>query len=110
MRGFRQDETTFDGLRGNPFEGFSIPQLFNIERVEVLKGPSATMNGGGEPDRIHGALWVKQGALWVKQMLSGLSLSSIILGCSYNLLYVLSLSLSLSLSLVCYGLQLLSLL
>ncbi|RQW64833.1 TonB-dependent siderophore receptor [Vibrio viridaestus] len=49
FRGFRQDETLFDGVRGNPFEGFSIPQLFNIERVEVLKGPSAALNGGGEP-------------------------------------------------------------
>ncbi|MCE0496117.1 TonB-dependent siderophore receptor [Vibrio salinus] len=49
FRGFRQDETLFDGVRGNPFEGFSIPQLFNIERVEVLKGPTAALNGGGEP-------------------------------------------------------------
>ncbi len=49
FRGFRQDETLFDGVRGNPFEGFSIPQLFNIERVEVLKGPSAALNGGGDP-------------------------------------------------------------
>ena len=49
MRGFRQDEVLFDGLRGNPFEGFSIPQLFNIEEVDVLKGPSSALNGSGEP-------------------------------------------------------------
>ncbi|MEE3155389.1 MAG: TonB-dependent receptor plug domain-containing protein, partial [Pseudomonadota bacterium] len=33
FRGFRQDQSFYDGQRGNPFIGFSVPQLFNIERV-----------------------------------------------------------------------------
>lgn len=27
-RGFRQEEIFFDGLRGDPYAGFSVPQLF----------------------------------------------------------------------------------
>jgi iron complex outermembrane recepter protein len=49
FRGFRQDEIIYDGMRGDPFNGFAIPQLFNIERVDVLKGPSAAVMGSGEP-------------------------------------------------------------
>lgn len=49
FRGFRQDEIRYDGVEGDPFGGFSVPQLFNIERVEVLKGPSGMLYGGGEP-------------------------------------------------------------
>ncbi|WP_456295718.1 TonB-dependent receptor [Vibrio sp. AK197] len=49
FRGFRQDEILYDGMRGDPFNGFAIPQLFNIEQVEVLKGPSAAISGSGEP-------------------------------------------------------------
>ena len=29
-RGFRQEENFFDGLRGDPYSGFSVPQTFNI--------------------------------------------------------------------------------
>jgi len=36
FRGFRQDQSFYDGMRGNPFIGFSVPKLFNIDRVEVL--------------------------------------------------------------------------
>ena len=36
LRGFRQENVLYDGLRGDPYAGFSVPQLFNIERVEVL--------------------------------------------------------------------------
>lgn len=49
LRGFRQENVLYDGLRGDPYAGFSVPQLFNIERVEVLKGPAAALYGGGEP-------------------------------------------------------------
>lgn len=50
FRGFRDDGNVFyDGVRGDPFSGFSVPQLFNVERVEVLKGPAAAIYGGGEP-------------------------------------------------------------
>ena len=49
FRGFRQDNVLYDGVRGDPYGGFAVPQLFNIERVEVLKGPSGMLYGGGEP-------------------------------------------------------------
>jgi iron complex outermembrane receptor protein len=44
-RGFRQDQVRYDGVQGDPYGGFSIPQLFNIERIEVLKGPSGMLYG-----------------------------------------------------------------
>lgn len=49
FRGFRQDEVLYDGLRGDPFGGFAVPQLFNIERVEILKGPAGMLYGSGQP-------------------------------------------------------------
>lgn len=50
FRGFRDSGNVFyDGVRGDPFSGFSVPQIYNIERVEVLKGPSAALYGGGQP-------------------------------------------------------------
>ena len=52
FRGFRQDEIRYDGVRGDPFAGFSVPQLFTIERVEVLKGVSGMLYGSGEPGGI----------------------------------------------------------
>lgn len=52
FRGFRQDEIRYDGVRGDPFAGFAVPQLFNIERIEVLKGVSGMLYGGGEPGGI----------------------------------------------------------
>lgn len=48
-RGFRQEEIFFDGLRGDPYAGFSVPQLFNIERLEFLKGPAGMLYGPGAP-------------------------------------------------------------
>ncbi|MFT6045935.1 MAG: iron complex outermembrane receptor protein [Arenicella sp.] len=50
FRGFRDSGNVFyDGVRGDPYSGFGVPQLFNVERVEVLKGPAAALYGGGEP-------------------------------------------------------------
>lgn len=43
LRGFRQENVLYDGLRGDPYAGFSVPQLFNIERVEVLKAGRRTV-------------------------------------------------------------------
>ena len=48
-RGFRQEEIFYDGLRGDPYAGFSVPQLFNIRRVEFLKGPAGMLYGPGAP-------------------------------------------------------------
>lgn len=52
FRGFRQDEILYDGVRGDPFNGFSVPQLFNISQIQVLKGPSGAMFGSGQPGGI----------------------------------------------------------
>ena len=51
-RGFRQEEIFYDGLRGDPYAGFSVPQLFNIQRVEFLKGPAGMLYGPGSPGGI----------------------------------------------------------
>ena len=48
-RGFRQQENFYDGLRGDPYIGFAVPQLFNIERVEFLKGPAGMLYGQSAP-------------------------------------------------------------
>ncbi|MEG3767175.1 TonB-dependent receptor [Alteromonas sp. 14N.309.X.WAT.G.H12] len=48
MRGFAQDEILYDGLKGDPFSGFSIPQLFSIQQIQVLKGPSGAVYGAGD--------------------------------------------------------------
>ncbi|MEM1132121.1 MAG: TonB-dependent siderophore receptor [Pseudomonadota bacterium] len=48
-RGFRQEEIFYDGLRGDPYIGFNVPQLFNIERLDYLKGPAGMLYGPGAP-------------------------------------------------------------
>jgi iron complex outermembrane receptor protein len=48
-RGFRQDGSFYDGLRGDPFQGFAVPSLFSIERVEFLKGPVGMLYGASAP-------------------------------------------------------------
>jgi iron complex outermembrane receptor protein len=60
FRGFTQREILYNGAHGNPFgslegdvnnSGFSTSQirLTNIQRVEVLKGPTSALYGSGEP-------------------------------------------------------------
>jgi iron complex outermembrane recepter protein len=60
VRGFTQREVLINGVRGNPYgsldgdingSGFSTSQfrLSNVERVEVLKGPSSVLYGSSEP-------------------------------------------------------------
>ncbi len=39
----------FNGLRGQPYGGFSVPRLWNVEQVEVLKGPASVLYGSGDP-------------------------------------------------------------
>lgn len=60
VRGFQQSEVLVNGMRGNPYGsiqgdvdnlGFSTTQfrLTNIDRVEILKGPSSVLFGSSEP-------------------------------------------------------------
>lgn len=60
VRGFTQREVLVNGSRGNPYgslegdvnnSGFSTSQfrLSNLERIEVLKGPSSVLYGAAEP-------------------------------------------------------------
>lgn len=48
-RGFRQEEIRYNGLVGDPYITFNQPLLFNIARIEFLKGPAAVLYGGAEP-------------------------------------------------------------
>jgi len=61
-RGFRQEEIFFDGLRGDPYAGFSVPQLFNVERLEFLKGPSGMLYGPGAPGGLFNYITKKPSA------------------------------------------------
>ena len=49
FRGFRQDEILYDGVRGDPFNGFAVPQLFNIDEIQVLKGAAGALYGSMAP-------------------------------------------------------------
>ncbi|KKL03396.1 TonB-dependent receptor [Rheinheimera mesophila] len=49
FRGFRQDEILYDDVRGDPFNGFAVPQLFNVQEVQLLKGSSGALYGSSAP-------------------------------------------------------------
>ncbi|WP_233078450.1 TonB-dependent siderophore receptor [Rheinheimera soli] len=49
FRGFRQDDILYDGVRGDPFNGFAVPQLFNVQEVQILKGSSGALYGSSAP-------------------------------------------------------------
>ncbi len=61
-RGFEQEENFFDGLRGDPYNGFSVPQLFGIERAEFLKGPAGMLYGQSAPGGIFNYVTKKPGS------------------------------------------------
>lgn len=50
MRGFRTEVTSVDGLVGNmSFGDQQFTDMANVERIEVLKGPSSVLYGLGNP-------------------------------------------------------------
>src|SRR5690606_23618933 len=65
---FRQDEILYDGVRGDPFNGFSIPQLFNIDQVQVLKGTAGALYGSGEPGGLVNYVTKKSTAYEVRRV------------------------------------------
>lgn len=49
FRGFRQEETRYNGVAGSPYGDFGISRLGNVEQVEVLKGPASVLYGSNQP-------------------------------------------------------------
>ena len=49
MRGFQGTPILRDGFRIETFGGISDPELFNVERIEVLKGPDSILYGESDP-------------------------------------------------------------
>lgn len=49
-RGFRQgeDEIAYNGVKSNAYNFFTTPNLHNVERIEILKGPASVLYGDGE--------------------------------------------------------------
>lgn len=52
VRGFNNAPILRDGFRVNTFGGVSNPELWNLERVEVLKGPDSIAYGESSPGGI----------------------------------------------------------
>ena len=52
IRGFENASILRDGFRVNSFGGVSNPELWNLERVEVLKGPDSIVYGEASPGGI----------------------------------------------------------
>jgi iron complex outermembrane recepter protein len=48
-RGFRQEQTRYNGIAGSPQNEFGILTLNNVQQVEVLKGPVGLLYGDNEP-------------------------------------------------------------
>ncbi len=48
-RGFRQEQTRYNGIAGSPHNDFGILTLDNVQQVEVLKGPVGLLYGDNEP-------------------------------------------------------------
>ena len=49
VRGFQTAPVLRDGFRVETFGGISDPELFNIDRIEVLKGPDSILYGEANP-------------------------------------------------------------
>ena len=49
MRGFRQEQTRYNGINGSPYNEFGILTLNNVQQVEVIKGPVGLLYGDNEP-------------------------------------------------------------
>lgn len=48
-RGFRQEQTRYNGISGSPQNEFGVLTLNNIQQVEILKGPVGLLYGDNEP-------------------------------------------------------------
>lgn len=80
FRGFRQDDILYDGVRGDPFNGFAVPQLFNIEEIQLLKGPAGALYGSGSPGGVINYTTKKPTAVSRNQLKLGLGNDDFISG------------------------------
>lgn len=48
-RGFRQEQTRYNGIAGSPYNEFGVLTLDNVQQVELLKGPVGLLYGDNEP-------------------------------------------------------------
>jgi len=72
FRGFRQDEILYDGVRGDPFNGFAVPQLFNVAEIQVLKGAAGALYGSMAPGGLINYSTKKPTAVAERQLKVGL--------------------------------------